>query len=391
MISYKFKLKPSQSVVSSLLFTLETCRKTYNQALAERIFSWKTFKVGLTYQHQSQLLTKFKTNDQKLVYSKIIQNVLKRLDISYKNFFRNGGFPRFQGKEHFNSFKLDQSGFKIQDNYLTISKIGTIKFVKHREIIGDIKEIQIVRRNSLWYLIITTDYVRQIQSENVQDIGVDVGLSSFLSLSNGISYTKRNNLLIKNLFHNTGKRLKKIQELQKKLSTKKLHSRKFKEIKSKIGKIHEKIVNQRLDVSNKISLELASTYKDIYIEDLNIKDLVSKNNNQIKNMTKQSITSMRRNMLLSGFGQFVQLLSFKAESAGNKLVKVDPRYSSQICPECNSHKKKTLKERIHSCECGCVLDRDHASAICILDWGLVGVPEIVLSLRDKFDSRSIAL
>lgn len=390
MITYKFKLKPSKTVESKLLFTLETCRKTYNQALAERIFSWKTFQKGLTYNDQSKILTQFKNEYQKQVYSKIIQNVLKRLDISYKNFFSRAGYPRFQGRNHYNSFKLDQSGFKIHEKYVTISKIGTIKMVKHREIEGNVKDIQIIRRNDNWYISITSDYERRIESNNLQDIGIDVGLSSFLSLSNGESYTKKNNLLIKDLFKKTGKRLTKIQELQQKLSKKTINSRKYKEIKLKIGKTHEKIVNHRSDVANKISLDLVTLYKDFYVEDLNIKDMVSKQK-VVSHITKKSITSMRRNILLSGFGQFVHLLSFKAASAGNKLVKVDPRYSSQICPSCGAHKKKSLKERLHSCECGCILDRDVAAAMCILDWGLVGVPEVVLSLRAQFDFRSLAL
>jgi putative transposase len=162
MITYKFK--PSKTVESKLLFTLETCRKTYNQALAERIFSWKTFQKGLTYNDQSKILTQFKNEYQKQVYSKII------LDISYKNFFSRGGYPRFQGKNHYNFFKLDQSWFKIHERYITISKIGTIKMVKHREIEGNVQDIQIIRRNDNWYISITTDYERSIESNNLLDI-----------------------------------------------------------------------------------------------------------------------------------------------------------------------------------------------------------------------------
>ena len=78
------------------------------------------------------------------------------------------------------------------------------------------------------------------------------------------------------------------------------------------------------------------------------------------------------------------MLSFKAVSAGNKLVAVDPRYSSQICPECGAHKKKTLRERVHSCEeCGCEIDRDRAAAMNILEWGMAGVPENVRMLYNS--------
>ena len=56
------------------------------------------------------------------------------------------------------------------------------------------------------------------------------------------------------------------------------------------------------------------------------------------------------------------MLEYKAASAGVELVKVDPRGTSQECPECGLVKRKTLKERMHRCECGCVLDRDVAAS-----------------------------
>lgn len=58
----------------------------------------------------------------------------------------------------------------------------------------------------------------------------------------------------------------------------------------------------------------------------------------------------------------VQLVQFKAESAGADVVMVDPRGTSQTCPACRRIKANTLSARVHACDCGCVLDRDVAAA-----------------------------
>jgi putative transposase len=70
-----------------------------------------------------------------------------------------------------------------------------------------------------------------------------------------------------------------------------------------------------------------------------------------------------------GWGKFTQLLHYKAESAGCKVVEVNPAYTSQICPNCKNVKKKKLSERWHNCDCGFSTHRDHAAALNILALG----------------------
>ncbi len=64
------------------------------------------------------------------------------------------------------------------------------------------------------------------------------------------------------------------------------------------------------------------------------------------------------------------MLNYKVENTGSKLIKVDPRYTSQVCPECGILRKKELSERWHSCECGASVHRDTAGALVILSRGL---------------------
>jgi hypothetical protein len=64
----------------------------------------------------------------------------------------------------------------------------------------------------------------------------------------------------------------------------------------------------------------------------------------------------------AAWSTLVQFVQYKAASAGAEIVLVDPRGTSQTCPDCGTIKPKKLSERIHCCDCGCVMDRDVAAA-----------------------------
>ena len=75
---------------------------------------------------------------------------------------------------------------------------------------------------------------------------------------------------------------------------------------------------------------------------------------------------LAKHMLDAGHGQFINSIRpWVAFKRGKSVVKVDARKTSQICPDCGQVKKKKLSERIHQCDCGCVIQRDIASAIVI--------------------------
>jgi putative transposase len=95
-----------------------------------------------------------------------------------------------------------------------------------------------------------------------------------------------------------------------------------------------------------------------HIEDINFK------------MTARGF--LGKQMLDGGFGQFRDLLSWVCWKRGKYFARVDHKYTSQICPECNTHTgKKELNERVHNCsECGYQTTRDHASERVILNRGL---------------------
>ena len=116
---------------------------------------------------------------------------------------------------------------------------------------------------------------------------------------------------------------------------------------------HLRVANKRRDTHHKVARKLADKYDVIAIENLSI-------NNMIKNH------HLAKSISDAGWYSFSLILAAKAEEAGRKVVKVAPKFTSQVCSDCGAIVKKELKERWHSCECGCELHRDVNAAMNIL-------------------------
>lgn len=99
---------------------------------------------------------------------------------------------------------------------------------------------------------------------------------------------------------------------------------------------------------HKLSCNFVSRFAGIAVEDLDIRGLA-------RGMLARDVND-------AAWAQLIMMLAYKAAKAGSAFIKVDPRGTSQTCPECGTIKRKGLRERTHRCECGCVLDRDVAAA-----------------------------
>jgi len=123
-----------------------------------------------------------------------------------------------------------------------------------------------------------------------------------------------------------------------------------------LQKAHRHVAHQRKDFQHKLSTQLVQNFGTIAVEDLNIKGLSA-------GVLGKAIHDV-------GWSTFLNMLAYKAENAGRQLLKIDPKYSSQECPNCHAIAKKALSKRVHRCDCGLTIGRDHAAAFVILGRGL---------------------
>ena len=128
------------------------------------------------------------------------------------------------------------------------------------------------------------------------------------------------------------------------------------------------MARKRTDFAHKLSAELVLRFAWLGFEKLNILGLAR--------------GMLAKDILDAAWAQLVFFCAYKASKAGGGTVEVDPRGTSQTCPDCGTIKPKTLAERTHRCECGCVMPRDIASAVVVhfRAFGARNVPSIVKSL-----------
>jgi putative transposase len=358
MITFKYRLHPSRSQRTKLMQTLELCRSVYNETLAIRRSTWEQEHRTLSLYDTNKLLPTWKQEHPELkgVYSQVLQNVQARVDLAFKAFFcrskagEKPGYPRFRGVGRYDSFTFKQFGFELLGNGLFLSKIGVVKVVLHRPIKGRIKTLTI-RRDAVgnWYAC----FACEVQGEHLPmsdlAIGIDMGLESFATLSNGVKVENPR------FFRLDEKELVKVQ---RKLSQAEKGTPERSKRRRAVQHIHRRITNRRNDFAHQLSRVWVDHFGIIAFEKLNGKNMLQ------NHYLAKSISD-------AAWNQLIQYTAYKAENAGRVVVLVDPRNTSKQCSGCGTLVEKSLTDRVHACPvCDLVMDRDENAANNILRLGL---------------------
>ena len=361
--AYKFRIYPTKSQRTKMEQTLDLCRWTYNKTLEIRKNAWENEGKSLSKYETNNLLPEWKADKPELkdVFSQVLQNVHERVDLALKAFLRRvkagekPGYPRFRGRGRYDSFTYPQKGFKIDSGKLYLSKIGNIKINLHRPIEGKIKRLTVRRAaTGKWYACFSVEIEDQPKPpwKDGTLVGIDVGLESFATLSNGEKIS--NPRFFREEEHELARAQRKLSKAPKGTPDRK------KALKV-VERVHERIANKRYEFAHQISNDLVKRFGLIAFEGLNIKGMTK------NHCLAKSIHDVAWNML-------VTLTSYKAERAGSMVVLVDPRNTSKMCSRCGILVQKDLSERFHNCtQCGLSVDRDWNAAINILRLGLQSV------------------
>ncbi|MDA8213409.1 MAG: transposase [Clostridia bacterium] len=354
--TYSFRIYPSKEQEGLMNQTIERCRQLYNAALEQRQIGWKLRRKSITYSVQQNELPALKQAlpEFKNIQSQVLQDVLRRLDTAFQNFFEGRArYPRFKGKDHYNSFTYPQVDVvkktfaKIEQGLLYLSKIGFVKINTHRKFDPtQVSRINIKRKSDGWYANLTceADLSIVVNPTTQKEIGIDMGLNSFIATSEGELIANPRYL------RKTEKYLKR---MQRQLSRKQKGSKNRRKAKGKLAKKHLKVANQRKDFHHKLSNHLIKEQDLIAAEDL-----------AVKNMARNH--RLAKSIADAGWSQFLRYLEYKALKYGKRFVKVPPHGTSQTCI-CGAGVPKTLADRVHYCpECGLTGNRDIVSAKVIL-------------------------
>lgn len=358
--TYQYRLYPTEHQRTLLYKTLEACRWVYNETLAVRKNAWEQEKITLTFYDTNKFLKEWKKvkPELKQAHSQTLLNAQMRVDLAFKAFFRrvkakeNPGYPRFRGYGRYDSFTYPQSGFKLINNKLSLSKIGDVKIIQHRPIEGKIKTLTI-RRDSVgnWYASFNCEVEAKPLPPTDKVVGIDLGLTTFAVLSDG------NEIKRERWMKRDAKDIARIQRKKEKLP--KGSAQRKKTIRA-LQHAYQRQTNRRNNFAHQESRKLVNKYQFIAFEDLEIQKMQS-NGNRIIN---QGIADV-------AWGKFVQYVQYKAECADRECVLVDPKNTTQMCSGCGEIVPKDLSVRKHKCpHCGLELSRDLNAALNILARGL---------------------
>lgn len=369
MKTFEYRLFVNKEQSHLLMQCLIESRLIYNQML--EMVKAQYEQVG-TFPSKYDLEAAFKGNGTH-VPATTIQMLAERLSKSLKHFLaakHNNiptiGFPRFKTPNRWHSIQLRQYGneknrrdvlLASDEKHLYVPKVlgNSLKIKLHRPLEGTPKTAHLVlRADGHWYVLIVCEMPQQEQEHTSsscthEPIGIDVGLKSFLTDSEGQTVANPRYYRISQ---------KTLRRKQRTISRRHKGSQRRRKACKRAAQTHLKIQRQRRDFHFKVAKQYSESHSLIAVEDLHISNMV-KNHHLAKSISD------------AGWGQFLDILSNKAESAGHCVVRVNPRFTSQKCYQCGEVVQKSLSVRIHICpSCGYIADRDKNAAQNILASGL---------------------
>lgn len=352
ILSYRYRIEPNKTQSALLSEMLADFCELYNAALEHRILGCrKGVSIGSHEQITSLPIIRRELPHIGRWSATAEQQIMRKLDKSFKSFFarcKRGeapGFPRFKAKSAYHA-----ADFRVGNGLVVIKKTQRLRFIGvpgeikvrwHRSLPSKPSSAVLSRNGGKWYIVFYVD-VCATNRASASSVGIDVGLDSLVAMSNGKTIARHNF---------TKNNAKKMRRLQRAVSRCGINSNVRRKRRANVAKLRSSIKNSRRDNLHKLSTSIISEFGRIAIEDLNVKGLA-------RGMLAKHVND-------AAWSTLAKMLAYKAEKAGCELVRVDPRGTSQTCPECGTIKAKTLKERMHRCPCGCTLDRDVAAAMVI--------------------------
>jgi len=434
-LTYKYKLRPTKPQTATFQAWLDLARRQYNFRLGQR-FEWyettrsrvdacplvvsivpveeiyrdipltrvltkgerkgqevsnlmeKGYVDWFTVQRADLKQTKQLFPEYKDLDAQVLQDVIDRVESAFARFTKpdasgnRSGKPRFKGQHYYRSFTYTQlhdcdvTRDERGRDCINLKKIGLVSMVLHRPIPDgfQVKTGTIIKEADGWHLSLVLEdkevpeTVAEIQPTEENSIGIDLGVENYIALSTGEMVEHPS------FFKDSANRLAK---LQKRLASRVKHSKPWKLLKLKLGKLHQHIARQRLDWQFKLAYWLFAKCDVLFIENLKLKNLTRRAKPKISNEGEwlpngqAAKGGLNKAMLDAAHGQFVQVLKFVAWKLGKAAREVDPWGTSQHCWQCLAQVPKVLKDRWHTCTCSASLHRDDNSAKLIKKIGLI--------------------
>lgn len=344
---YKYRLYPTKEQEQQLRQQCGNCRFLWNKFLD---MNQQSYDATGKFIFGHNLITSIPDLKQQydflgLTFSQSLQQVGRHFDRALQDFIKGiREFPKHKKRKYRDGLTIPQK-FRLNKHYVFVPKIGEVKWVKHRPYKGKVKYITVKQDGDQWYCSVCCELkVKQPQAQRENIVGIDVGLKTFATISDGT--TIENERILR-------KHERKLKKAQRILSRRKKGGRNRTKQRIKIARLHRKIRHCRSDFLHKTTSRMIAKYDGFCLEDLNIEGMMK------NHCLAKSIADV-------GWYDFKQKLKYKSEWANKgfwELETFEP--SSKECCECHwLNPNLRLSDRIFTCpECGNVKDRDLNAAI----------------------------
>lgn len=369
--AYKFQLRPKAKQESHMRRFAGCCRFLWNKALALEKETYELEGTHLGFSALCAVLRAWKKEPETAflseAHSQILQQSLRDLDKAYKNFFaKRADFPRFKKKGMHDAFRYPQ-GFRLDEgnSRIFLPKIGWVGYRKSRSTEGTPKQVTVSLSAGKWYVSIQTEReVPEPVHASQGAIGIDMGIASFATLSDGTSIRPLNSFR---------KYEKKLAGLQRQLAKRTKFSANWQKIKARIQRLHRKIANIRNDFLHKLTTAISKNHAVVVLEDLKVRHMSRSASGTLDapGRNVRAKAGLNKSLLDQGWFEFRRQLAYKLAWLGGSLIAIPPQYTSQACSNCGCVDKnnRNTQADFRCVACGFELNADHNAALNILAAG----------------------
>jgi putative transposase len=318
--AYKYRIYPNSGQEMRLKRSLHALCELYNTLRAEKIQQYQQHHKSLSRNELRKLSLQIRRSNPTLlsIYSQAGQNVADRVAVAFKNYFEGRArFPRSKKFKDYRSLTYPQSGFKLADGRLHLSKIGKVRIFQHRPLEGTVRRLTIKYAVGEWYAILVTKRTAPLKPDishlpNGRLRGGDLGLDRFLTLDNAESVEYPKFLRAAEM---------KIKHLQRQLGRKRKGSKRQQALAGQLARLHMHVACQREDWQNKLVNAIFKEADVLVLEKLNVARML-RNHHLAKAIGDSS------------WSKFALKCMRKADMLGKHVLFVDPYGTSQFCYQC---------------------------------------------------------
>jgi len=359
--AYKLRAYPTRPQEGRAVRLLADHCDLYNAALQERREAWRMQRVSVSYGQQSAQLKEIRAADpqgQGRLSFTAQQQTLRRLNAVFAAYFQRVrdaerakqrarskgenpkegrvGYPRFKPRQRFDQVLFvagDGAKWEATDGdrwaHASFQAVGRVKVRQHRAVVGRVKTLQLKREHRRWYVIVVTAAEVEPLPPTGRSVGVDVGVARFLTTSDG-------EVVANPRFLDAAQQ--RIADLQRRKERARPGSGNRRRLRRRLAREWRKVRNQRRDFHHKTARALVDSCDALALEDLRVDGMTASASGTLeqpgRNVTQK--TRLNRSILDAGWAQFTSILTAKAESAGRRVVRVNPSLTSVTCHTCGT-------------------------------------------------------